>query len=135
LPSPGSLDFSRQRKAEAAAETRDAIKVHIQFILSTKLGRLGAIWPKFAKLSKIILETCRRNYLDDLTLGIACVPEGVPLATGLEHPVPCFGQYYLISEQGTQRALKNEGILIFPVVAVERSCECSRSYRVVNHRK
>lgn len=70
-----------------------------------------------------------------LTVCDARVPEGVPLAPRLEHPVSFPRNYDFVSKQSTQGALKDEGVFILAMVAVQRSRERSRRYRMVNNRK
>jgi hypothetical protein len=55
------------------------------------------------ELLEVMLERRRRDDLEDPALGIAGVPEGVPLVARLEREVAGFGVDHVVAEQRPSR--------------------------------
>ena len=82
-----------------------------------------------------MLETRRRDDLEDPADGVAGVPERVPLVTWFEGEVALLGVHHIVAEQRSQPTLQDVAVLVLLGVAVNRGGEGSRWDRVLDERE
>ena len=72
-----------------------------------------------------LLETGRRDQLQDDKRLVAGVPEGVPLPAWLEHDVAGGGSDLVVTEHRPKGSAEDVGELVLVVVQMDRRCDCA----------
>src|SRR5712691_5914663 len=134
-PVPASLRH-RVNQAEALAQTGDARRVHLEGVALAELGEgreIGlARGIDLGEPAEEVLETCRRDDLDDLAWCVAGVPESVPLVARLEHPRADACRDYVVAEKCAERSRQYVRVLVLARMPVQRRGESARRERVMH---
>src|SRR5215211_7408665 len=88
-----------------------------------------------AELAEQVLKAARRDELQHAGGGVPGVPEGVPLAAGLEDQIAGFGEDFLVAQQGPQPALQHVAVLGLAAVVVQRAGQDVRRQGVLHDRE
>jgi hypothetical protein len=127
------------RDAEALAETGNAFRVHVDAVTLAEDSESGEIGPAgcvdLGESAEEVLEAGWRDDLDDLARCVACIPEGVPLVTRLEHPGSGLCRDYFVAEKRPKLPFQNVGVLVFAGMAVKRCGESPRRERMMDDRE
>src|SRR6185312_3212464 len=134
-PRLDSVGLSREDDAEALDEPGDAAGVHLERVALAEGAEIGGIGDRRAaqldELGEEALEARRRDDLEDPARLVARVPEGVPLAAGLEDEVAGPGLEDLVAEEGAHAAFDHVAVLVLAVVPVQRGGEGARGHGVL----
>src|SRR5882762_5907010 len=110
-------------------QLRDAGEVDLGSVLTGQSHQLSRV--QFAATGQLghgveeLLETCGRDDLEDPGWRVACVPERVPLAAGLEDQVAYLAKDDLAAEVGADSTLEHKAVLILATVPVHRRGQCA----------
>jgi hypothetical protein len=118
------------------AEAWDRGRVHLEPVAGGDrrdlVGLRLARGEKLDQLLEILLETRRRDDLEEARVLVTCVPDGVPLTARLVDKVARAAVDDLVCEERPDPAAENVAVLVLPAVAVERRRQSARLERVLN---
>jgi hypothetical protein len=100
--------------------SRSTSRPYLAAIAASALGSGGPAHRSSTTSSKVPLEACRRDDLQDACLLVAVVPEGVPLTAGLEDEVAGAAVDDVVAEQRAHPPFEHEAVLVLTAVAMER---------------
>src|SRR5581483_9655089 len=90
---------------------------------------------KLDELCEEVLESGRRDDLQDPTGLVSRIPERMPLAARLMHKVSWTGLDVLVAKQSTHAPLDDKAVFVLVAVAMKRRRQRSRGHRVLDERE